>query len=235
MRKLIGLKIGTVVVTLGFLGLLGLPTNAQAAPCPMDTNIAFLVGLGATGCTSQDKLYNNFSYSGAAADPATAILAHLIFQSSAAQDIHGWSFINSNGITNSWTSGFSLGFTIAISSPNPLNFQIVGSKDQIDSGFTGAFNGTVMTDTQSAPAGLLVTNGTSTAAETLQKNYAGVTSITTSSVATIPAGSQLIKYDQVFAETTGATPGVPEPATLLLLGSGLAGLAGWRKWLAKKD
>jgi len=232
MRKLIGVKIGTVVVTLGLLGWLGLPTNAQAAPCPMDTNIAFLVGLGANGCTSQDKTYNNFSYSGAVSDPASAIMAHLIFQPSSAQDIHGWSFIN-GGANAAWTSGFTLGFTIAVS---VANFQIIGSKDQIDSGFTGASNGVIMTDTQSAPAGLLVTNGTSTAAETLQKSYAGVTSITTSSVATIPVGSQLIKYDQEWFENVGTIiPGVPEPTSLLLIGSGLAGLAGWRQWRVKKN
>ena len=228
--KLIGMKALTVVATL--VSSLSFLTDAQAALCPLgNTNIAFLVGLGATGCTSQDKLYNNFSYTGAAIDPAATVIAHLIFQPSTAQDVHGWSFTNSNGASNAWISGFSLGFTITVL-PNPSNFQITGSKDQIDSGFIP--NLTVMTDTQSAPAGLLVTNGTSTLAETLQKSYAGVTSITTSSVATIPVGSQLIKYDQVFSETAGTPPGVPEPATILLLGSGLVGLASWRQFHRKK-
>ena len=226
--KLIGVKALTLIVALALVGSLGLPSNAQAVACLMDTNLAALIALGAAGCTSQDKTFSSFSYAGAVGDPATTILAHLIFQAGI-QDIHGWSFTDANGTTNAWVSGFSLGYTITVTPPAGLT-TIVASKDQIDSGFIP--NGTVMTDTQSAPAGLLVTNGTSTAAETFQKSYAGVTSITTSSVATIPAGSQLIKYDQTWQQNVGTA--VPEPTTLLLLGSGLAGLASWRRWRAQK-
>ncbi|TLY19860.1 MAG: PEP-CTERM sorting domain-containing protein [Nitrospirae bacterium] len=75
--------------------------------------------------------------------------------------------------------------------------------------------------------------------------------------ATSTLGNQLVLHNFASAATQNATdatdgtavstvgsvatpaanpppPGVPEPTTLLLLGSGLAGLAGWRRWRAQK-
>ncbi len=177
-------------------------STAQAAPgpCLSATTLAALIALNVTGgCQSQDKIFSNFSYSGS--DPASAINASLIFQPGPnTQDIHGWSFTNGN-TAGKWLNGFTLGFTITVA-PGFPNVSIIASKDQINSGLTGITNGTSVTDTQSI--GTLTVNGLSTANETMQLAYGPVTTVTTSSVATIPPGSLLLKYDQEFFET-GAT------------------------------
>src|SRR5207253_119510 len=82
-----------------------------------------------------------------------------------------WSFTNSN-VGNVCTSGFTLGYTIAVTPGTPLNPLIMGSKHQIDSGFTPVNNLTAMNDTHNIPGGALQTDGTTTPNETIQVIYA---------------------------------------------------------------
>jgi hypothetical protein len=158
-------------------------------------------------------------------DLVTGIQATLIFQSpSPTQLIDGFSFSNLNA-PGEWLSGFILGFTATVASGNP-NVTIVASQDQIDSGLTGPSNGTAVTDTQTI--GTLTLNGLSVSNEMGQIGYAGVTSVTTSSLAIIPSGNLLIRYDQSLSENVAPSP-VPEPASYSLLGASLACLAALRR------
>jgi hypothetical protein len=182
---------------------LGGALTAYAAPgqCPSTTTLDQLIALTSIGCQSQDKIFNNFNYSGS---DASSVLATLVTAPGGMnQDIHGWSFTRVGG---PWTSSFTIGFTVAIA-PGNSGVTIVASKDQIDSGPTP--NGTTVTDTQTAAT--LTVNGSSAASETQQAGYAGVTATTTSSAVTLTGGDLLITYDQVFFEQGGA----PRDALLL--------------------
>jgi uncharacterized repeat protein (TIGR01451 family) len=176
------------------LGLLA-TASAQAVPvpCPQQTTLAALMSLNASGgCFVQDKLFTNFAYSLGGND-AALVSATLVFHLVPGQDVHGWTFAHQGA----WTSGFTLSYTVDVNPPNPA-VAITASKDQIDTGLVP--DGTSVSDTQTGAT--LSLNGGSPATQGAQSTYAGVASLTTTSVVAIPQGSMLFGYSQLFYENT---------------------------------
>jgi hypothetical protein len=212
----------------------------QAAPITCtNTTLAALIALGSFnpvtntgGCESQDKIFSNFQYTpvNLALDPASAINATVVFQAGPSnQDIHGWLFTNNNGTTDAWVFGFTLSYTIQVVPGNPLNVAITASKDQMNAGLDGPTNLVTIQDTQSFA--VLNMNALAPGNETQEVTYAPAQLVNTHSVATVPAGGQILSYEQDFFEVTTNSP---EPAGLLLLIGGVLTLVplrmrSWRK------
>lgn len=195
----------------------------QAAPiaCPTTATLADLIALGASGCQSQDKIFNNFSYSSSGVSAAN-IGVNLVLQTGVS-DIHGWSFVP----TTAWTSGFSLSYTISVA-PGFPNVGIVGSKDQMNSGFRP--NGVTASDVQTGvtPNPIFLSGGVG-GTETAFSNPYVLLSVTTTTTAVVASGSNLLSYEQDWFETST----IPEPVSFVLIGSGLLGLAFLRRRLNK--
>ncbi len=203
--------------------------SAAVVPCPtggqvggLTPSLADLIALNAGGgCQSQDKIFSNFSYNDpSGVVPANLVTVGLVITQGLSSDIHGWIFAPSTGSWTSSSNGFTIGFTITVAS-GP--FYIVGSKDQINTGFVP--NTSTMTDTQSM--GTINTVGLA-GLESSQLAYPGQLVITTSSKASISGSSLIASYEQDFFQSS-----IPEPVTMILIGSGLLGL-GFIRRRAKK-
>jgi hypothetical protein len=202
-------------------GLMLAAAPAMAVDCSTITTLDELIS---SGCTIQDKVFSNFSYSATnPLDAAANIKASAVFNAGPTTDQHGWTFTNANGL---WSAGsFTLSYTISVA-PGYPTVTIFQSIDQILDGAIGTALPSI-TDTQSV--GTLTVNNLTAGNLTASLAYPGVTSVTTSSVATVGENG-LQSYEQDWFEQTRA---VPEPSMLLLLGFGLVSVAGFRKKFKK--
>jgi hypothetical protein len=211
-----------VLIVIVFAAAAVLP--ADPITCPQSGVLSELTGMSAEGCAVQDKIFGNFVYTPVPGGvPAANINFNLVFQTGTS-DIHGWSFVPGTA----WTLGFTLSYDITVASGNP-GLALVLSKDQMNSG--GVPNGITINDTQTGvtPSPLALTG--TIGGEIVSSNAYNLQTVHTSSVATIPAGRNLLSYEQDWFE---ADTTVPEPVSFVLIGSGLPGLLLLRRRVSKR-
>jgi len=211
---------------------------AQLPTCPNTDTLADLISkYSSSACISQDKMFWGFSYAptGTNSPPASQVMSSLIFQTSPAVDIHGWSFTGDWEQAGANLASFTLSYEIQVcNAPScasaVLPGEVISAADAIyaPSALTGAGNETVSwsngastTLTSSSPGPLPVgaNIGFSGAGPiTVTANFSGTGVIT---------GTSLRFYESQVPE--------PTAAGYVLGVLSIFAIAGYRRWKPKTD
>src|SRR5688572_14389598 len=116
MRKLLLIAFLVLGTTTAF----AVPVDCLAALGGLQGQLSALTSLGPDGCFHQDKIFYNFTYTGAGATqhPASSVNASHVFQVLPDQAIHGWLIAP---VAGQWTQAFTWGFNVRVCSPPPNN------------------------------------------------------------------------------------------------------------------
>jgi len=205
-----------------------------AATCS-STSLANLIALGSGGCTIDDKLYSNFSYTGLAGAPV-ASLVNASVDENLPTLLTGFTFTVPGGAFN---GNFIIGFSIAVvpGPPCPLVTCVISSTIEQMLPGTNPPGNQAATITYTGGVGPLTVNNTSLTGGNLTA-VAVVPSLTTLTktitTAGITSAQPVVSFESDIHQTASQPSGIPEPGTYsyMLLGLGLSvvGMSGkWRK------
>jgi hypothetical protein len=191
----------------------GAAFSALAAACPSGAKLSAFTGAGFS-CTVSDKTFSGFSYH-TAGTPAlpTAGAVTVILETGAPGP--GLDFEGNYSRNTGVTGDIALSFTVTAPATSPMTDAQVGLVGIASSG--GSFS-----DAE------LLSNGASVSASNTaligSTSFTAVTTLTVTEDVALTGSENLAQIIKQFSETPTTTVPTPEPASMALLGVGLAAL-----------